>query len=690
MRFADFAPAPVYIKSPTSSCISLSNSATTSQRHFSTPTGLGNPRHSSKQESVREILSGVFRGGPSPEDSGSGEDGAAKADDKPKITQQAMQRFISLAYDQRWQIAAASVTVLASSGISLIFPAAIGQVLDVALDPNSSQTPSGIAIGLAALFGLQSGMIMLRSGLLSVAGERIAADLRSRVFDKLLQQDVSWHDTQRVGSLTNTLSNDISKMQSSLTNNITSALRSIAMTGTSAVMLFVISPKLAALSCMLVPPTIVSAVFFGRYMKRKQAAVQRSLANTLSVAEEVMSNIRVVRQFAAEGREGARYSQAVDGAFGHARSVGIAGAVFDGTVHAGANFAIIAVLWYGGNQVLVGDLSAGQLTSFLMYSLYAAFNSSNLSTVYADFSKGVGASEKVFEILDSQPKVSLQGGATALPALPQPHTPQETEDAAGISVGPTIIKPSAPGIDIRFDNVTFAYPQRPTEAVLDKLSMHVPSGQHAALVGASGSGKSTVGSLITRLYEPSSGTITANGTDIASLDASWWRSNIGVVQQDAPLFSGSIAHNIAYGVPGATMHSIREAAKVAQADQFISALSQGYETEVGERGVRLSGGQRQRLCIARAVLLNPRLVLLDEATSAQDAATEADMHEALQQFLEKRTVLSVAHRLSTIQAADHVNVLAGGKLAEEGHFDDLTARKDGVFRQLVSKQLSVD
>ena len=605
-----------------------------------------------------------------------------------------MQRFITLAYDQRWQIAAASATVLASSGISLIFPAAIGQVLDVALDPNSTQTPSGIAVGLAALFGLQSGMIMLRSSLLAVAGERIAADLRSRVFGKLLQQDVTWHDAQRVGSLTNTLSNDISKMQASLTNNITSALRSVAMTGTSAAMLFVISPKLAALSCMLVPPTIVSAVFFGRYMKRKQAAVQRSLASTLSVAEEVMSNIRVVRQFAAEGREASRYAQAVDSAFGHARSVGIAGAIFDGTVHAGANFAIIAVLWYGGNQVLVGDLSAGQLTSFLMYSLYAAFNSSNLSTVYADFSKGVGASEKVFEILDSQPSVQLHGGQKSLPALPEPtqHDAVQQHGAGSSSraPAPTIIPPTAPGLDIRFQDVSFAYPQRPDEPVLKGLSMHVPSGQHAALVGSSGSGKSTVGSLITRLYEPASGTIAANGVDISTLDASWWRSNIGVVQQDAPLFSGSILHNIAYGVPDATRESVRAAARVAQADSFISSLSQGYDTEVGERGVRLSGGQRQRLCIARAVLLNPRLVLLDEATSAQDAATEADMHEALAGFLENRTVLSVAHRLSTIQAAQCVNVLAEGRLAEAGSFDELTSRKDGVFRQLVSKQLSVD
>ena len=644
---------------------------------------------------MREILSGVFRPvSAEADDVSAAASTSSKPADKPKVSKQAMQRFITLAYDQRWQIAAASATVLASSGISLIFPAAIGQVLDVALDPNSTQTPSGIAAGLAALFGLQSGMIMLRSGLLSVAGERIAADLRSRVFDKLLQQDVSWHDAQRVGSLTNTLSNDISKMQASLTNNITSALRSVAMTGTSAAMLFVISPKLAAVSCMLVPPTIVSAVFFGRYMKRKQAAVQRSLASTLSVAEEVMSNIRVVRQFAAEGREGSRYAQAVDSAFGHARSVGIAGAIFDGTVHAGANFAIIAVLWYGGNQVLVGDLSAGQLTSFLMYSLYAAFNSSNLSTVYADFSKGVGASEKVFEILDSKPTVQLQGGARALPALPEPMQHQTSHASTGRELSrpaaATIIPPSAPGLDIRFQDVTFAYPQRPDEPVLKGLSMHVPSGQHAALVGASGSGKSTVGSLITRLYEPASGTISANGVDISSLDASWWRSNIGVVQQDAPLFSGSIAHNIAYGVPGATMDSIRAAAKVAQADDFISSLSQGYSTEVGARGVRLSGGQRQRLCIARAVLLNPRLVLLDEATSAQDAATEADMHEALQGFLENRTVLSVAHRLSTIQAAECVNVLADGRLAEAGRFDDLTARKDGVFRQLVSKQLSVD
>ncbi len=654
-------------------------------RSLSTEQG---PSSVPKQETVREILAGVFRGGKDPDESDVSK--ADKPETKPKLTKKAMQRFISLAYDQRWQIAAASATVLASSGISLIFPAAIGQVLDVALDPDSSQTPSGIAVGLAALFGLQSGMIMLRSALLSVAGERIAADLRSKVFDKLLQQDVSWHDSQRVGSLTNTLSNDISKMQSSLTNNITSALRSIAMTGTSAAMLFVISPKLAAVSCMLVPPTIVSAVFFGRYMKRKQAAVQRGLASTLSVAEEVMSNIRVVRQFAAEGKEGVRYSDAVGGAFAHARSVGIAGAILDGTVHAGANFAIIAVLWYGGNQVLIGDLSAGQLTSFLMYSLYAAFNSSNLSTVYADFSKGVGASEKVFEILDSKPTVPLHGGATSLPALPSTSAPVLHSSSPARESVPTIIQPTAPGLDIRLQDVSFAYPQRPSEAVLNGLNIHVPSGQHAALVGASGSGKSTVGSLLTRLYEPHSGIITANGTDISTLDASWWRSNIGVVQQDAPLFSGTIAHNIAYGVADATPASIKAAAAVAQAHEFIASLPQGYDTEVGERGVRLSGGQRQRLCIARAVLLNPRLVLLDEATSAQDAATEADMHEALAEFLENRTVLSVAHRLSTIQAADHVNVLAGGRLAEEGTFDSLIAKQDGVFRQLVNKQLSVD
>lgn len=647
-------------------------------RPLSTKTGskVSTGRDDAKEvESVGQILRGVFSGALAkpPAASKSATEGH---ESKPKAGAADIKKFLSLALDERWNIGVATGAVLASSSISLVFPTAIGQVLDVALDPAAGQTPSGIALALCALFGVQSALIILRSALLSVSGERIAARLRERVFGRMLHQDVPWFDRHRVGQLSNTLSSDISKMQSCLTSQVTTALRSSVMTGASAGMLFAISPSLAAVSMALVPPTIVSAVLFGRYTKRKQAQVQEDLGKTLAVAEEVLGGMRVVRQFAAEEREVARYRSAVWQAFSHARSVGIASAILDGTVHMAANFAIIAVLWHGGNLVLEGGLSAGQLTSFLMYSLYVGFNAGNLSTVYTEFMKGVGASAKVFDILERQPPVALTGGATSLP-------PPRKQGALGTQ---RVSRQNS--IGIHFQDVSFAYDGRDEQAVLSRLSMRVEPGEHAALVGPSGSGKSTIGALLTRLYEPSAGSITANGVDIRTLDPSWWRRQVGVVQQEAPLFSGTVLQNLRYGAPDATLQQVQDAARAAQVHAFLQDLPRGYDTEVGSRGMQLSGGQRQRLCIARMMLMDPALVLLDEATSAQDAATEGDVHEALEEFLHGRTVLSIAHRLSTIQAADSVRMLLGGTVVEEGTFSQLVQRPGGAFKALVEKQLA--
>ena len=670
-------------------------------------------------------------------------------------------KLMQFAMPERRTLLAAVATLGLSSAISLIFPLALGQVLDVAVTSAtgasavasataaagsggiggggaavvaSRYSPTLIAGGLLGLFGIQSALIVVRSALLNVAGERMAAHMRKDLFKAIISQDMGWFDKHRTGDTMTRLSNDTALIQKALTSNIASGLRSGFMVIGGTGMLVYLSPSLALLSLSLIPPVAFAGMYYGQYVQGQQKAVQEAVGKTMEVAEELVGSVRTVRQFAREGQEAARFSARVEESFQLARRIGVVAALFDGAVHAAANVAMIAVLWFGGEMVANGSMTAGDLTAFLMYSLYTGVNIASVSGVYTELKRAAGASERVFEVSDRLPALPLSSDAhywsaadaavsrpgTIMASLLLPTgqsaetTPRQSDRITGPSsksasdyaVGNTqLLVPSIDSVqgEVVFKNVSFRYPTRLEVPVLDGFSLTVPAGKSLAIVGGSGSGKSTVGALLTRLYDPThsssvetatDGAILLDGVDLRALDPSWLRSAVvGVVSQEPVLFACSIADNIRYGrrvdaaLGSVPLDAVIDAAKMANAHDFIKGFPNGYDTLVGERGVQLSGGQKQRVAIARAILKNPKVLILDEATSALDAESEAAVVEALAKLSKGRTTIMIAHRLSTIRSADLVALLFGGKIVETGSFEDLYGDDSSQFRKLVERQM---
>jgi ATP-binding cassette subfamily B protein len=409
-----------------------------------------------------------------------------------------------------------------------------------------------------------------------------------------------------------------------------------------------------------VPAIAIGAVAYGRRIRRLSRKVQDAIADGQAVAEESIAGIRTVRAFAAEEAEQGRYGSAIDRALALARKRILASALFmAATTFAGYASAAL-VFWYGGKLVARGEMSAGDLTSFLVYTLLVGFALGALADLWADFVRSLGAAERVFEILDRRPGMENRGGRSL----------DRLEGAVAL------------------ESVGFRYPGRPDVEVLRDLSLAVAPGEVVALVGPSGAGKSTIAALLLRFYDPGRGTVRMDGVDLRELDPLWLRRQIGLVAQEPLLFSTSIAENIRYGRPDASDEEVEAAARAANAESFIAQFPDRYRTLVGERGIQLSGGQKQRIAIARALLVDPRILVLDEATSALDAESEHLVREALERLMEGRTTLVIAHRLSTVRGADRVVVLDRGAIVESGRHDDLVAA-GGLYRRLVERQFAV-
>ena len=512
-------------------------------------------------------------------------------------------------------------TLLVTTGISLVFPAAIGHILDASLHaPGAGLAPGAVAGGLLFLFALQSALIFVRGALLAVSGERMAARLRKELFRSVLSQDAAWFDSQRTGDIANRLSADAAVVQKALSTNVANGLRSAAMVVGGVGALFWLSPSLALLSLCLIPPVALGGMAYGRYLQGQQAAVQAALGRSMQVADEAVANLRTVWSFAAEGAAARAFGGAVDAAYGEARRIGLVAAAFDGAVHMAANLALVAVLGYGGHMVSTGALSAGDLTAFLMYSLYTGFNLGNLSKVYSDLKRASGVAGRIYEIADAPSRIPLAAappsvfwaaaaaaaaGSGSLSQGPATEVMRRLDAAAAASDaasglgGAPRLAPRAVRGHLALRGVGFAYPSRPGTWVLRGLDLQVLPGRSLAVVGASGSGKSTLGALITRLYDPSEGSVELDGADVRRLDPQWLRKQIAVVPQEPALFAASIGDNIRYGCPGASGAEVEEAARQANAHDFIAAFPEGYGTRVGERGAQLSGGawgRPPRLC----------------------------------------------------------------------------------------------
>lgn len=568
-----------------------------------------------------------------------------------------VRRLLALALPETAVLLIGTVALLVSSGMTLVYPQAVKWMVDGLSSTDAPVDFDQAALLLIVVFIVQSIFAAVRSWLYTVAGERVVARLRKDLFAAILRQDVAFFDQRRTGELTSRLASDTTILQNTVTVNISMGLRFGAGAIGGLVVLFWMSPILATVSMAVVPVVAVGAAIYGRTLRTMSTEVQDAIARSNEVAEETIAGIRTVRSFAREGAEVSRFGGAVDQSFELARKRALGQGIFQAALGFAGYSAIALVVWYGGRLVESKAMTLGDLTAFLLYTVTVAMSLGALSSLWGDFMKASGAAQRVFELIDQVAAVEGQKG-------------RKVEGLEG---------------RVRFEDVDFSYPSRPDVPVLRNFSLDVSPGQVVALVGPSGAGKSTVSGLLSRFYDPSGGKITVDGTDIRELDPSSLREHIGVVSQEPILFATSIAENIRYARPGATDEEVRTAAKAANALNFVEEFPEGFQTLVGERGVRLSGGQKQRIAIARALLKDPRILILDEATSALDAQSEHLVQEALDRLMRGRTTLVIAHRLSTVQDADRVCLLRDGKVQEQGTHAELIAQ-DGLYKELVQHQ----
>jgi ATP-binding cassette subfamily B protein len=551
------------------------------------------------------------------------------------------------------------LVALALSSLTLLsFPRLSGELLDVATGKGKYfSSINTVAVALLLILFIQSIFSFIRVYTFSIVSERGMADVRKAVYEKIVWLPMTFFDSRRVGELMSRITADVGTLQDTFSFTLAELLRQVLTLLFGIGIIFYLAPKLTAFMLLTFPVLVISALVFGRYIRRLSKKTQDKLAEANVVVEESFQSISIVKAFTNERFEIARYSHALN----ELVSVAIQSARYRGLFISFIIFAvfggIVAVGWYGANLVQTNSISVGELFSFVLYTSFIGFSIAGLGDIYAQLQRSIGASERVLEILD------------------------QSDEAQSVT-GPLNINGH-----IRFQNVSFSYPTRPDFQVLDHLNFTIEAGEKVALVGQSGSGKSTIINLLMRFYDLQQGIIEVDDIAISSLNLSAYRHNLGVVPQEVILFGGTIAENIRYGKPEASDNEIREAARKANALEFIESFPETFMTIVGERGVKLSGGQRQRIAIARAILKDPAILILDEATSSLDAHSEKLVQEALEKLMEGRTTIIIAHRLSTIKKVDRIFVIQQGRLAEKGSHAELTSLNNGIYSNLLKLQL---
>lgn len=559
----------------------------------------------------------------------------------------------------RGRAVAALIALTVAALTTLVVPIAVRRMIDFGFSDKAVQLIDSYFAVMVAVVAVLAVSSAMRYYLVTTLGERIVADLRSDVFSHLTRLSADFFDGAKSGELVSRLTADTTQIKSAVGASVSIALRNLMLFLGGAVMMVVTSPRLSLFVLIAIPVIVLPLVGFGRAVRRRGRAAQDTLADASGYAGELIGAVRVLQAFTNEVLASLRFKTAVEDAYKAARGATQARAFLTAVTIFLVFASVVVVLWIGAQDVLAGRITPGTLGQFVLYAVFAAGGLGELSQVWGEIAQAAGAAERLFELLHIEPKIK---------APPQP------------------VKLPAPARgQVEFRDVRFSYPARPLAGVLDGLTFSVTPGEKLAVVGPSGAGKSTIFHLLLRFYDPASGTVRFDGVDVRQADPTDLRSHMALVPQDPVVFAASVRENIRFGRPDASDAEIARAAEAASAAEFIARLPDGYDTQLGERGVTLSGGQRQRIAIARAILRGAPLLLLDEATSSLDAESETLVQQALERLMASRTSIVIAHRLATVQSCDRILVLDKGRIVEEGTHQSLTAN-GGLYARLAKLQ----
>lgn len=588
---------------------------------------------------------------------------------KPKLNKELLKKallLLSYLKPYKTKFIVGMIFLVLSSLTMLTFPALLGAMVDAAQGKQtyiwltSSVKFIGV-ISFCLLFFLAI-TSFFRVRLFVEISEKALASIRKDTYHKLIALPIEFFANRRVGELNSRLSADLSQIQDTLTSTLAEVLRQTIILSFGVILLIWVSPKLALMNLSILPIIIIIALVFGRFIRKLSKQAQDQMADSNSIVQETLLGIANVKAFVNEFHEAVRYRQKLDSVV----KIAVKGATYRGLFASFIIFcilgAIIAVIWFGASLVSTGEISVGDLTTYILYSMFVAGSMGSFPELYASIQKSLGASERVLEILS------------------------ETEEDIEVSENDKIIRREIHG-DLTLKNVEFSYPSRSDINTLKDISFHVKAGEKIALVGPSGTGKSTIASLILQFYKPNQGDILYDGDSAENFLLTDIRNQVAIVPQDVLLFGGTIRENIGYGRLDADAEEIITASKRANAHDFIMEFPEGYDTLVGERGVKLSGGQRQRIAIARALLKDPAILILDEATSSLDSESERQVQIALEELMKGRTSIIIAHRLSTIMDADKILIIENGVVSDQGNHNELMSKGSGLYHHLYSLQL---